>query len=102
MPNEMPTISKVKAVGPSAVEVTWKGGDTDRIELAGWIGTGDDVLAPLRDPAVFKTARVGLYGSMVAWADNDDLAIDAFHLQRIADEQRGRTRDAGREGCARW
>ena len=51
MPNEMPTISKVKAVGPSAIEVTWKGGETDRIELAGWIGTGDDVLAPLRDPA---------------------------------------------------
>lgn len=42
------------------------------------------------DPAVFKTARVGLYGSMVAWADNDDLAVDAPHLQRIADEQRGR------------
>jgi hypothetical protein len=50
---------------------------------------GDSILARLRDPAVFKTARVGLYGSMVAWADNDDLAIDALHLQRIADEQRG-------------
>ena len=90
MPKDIPRISKVKAVGPSEIEVIWKGGGIDRIELAAWIATGDDILAPLRDPAVFKTARVGLYGSMVAWADNDDLAIDAFHLRRIADEQCGR------------
>ena len=89
MPNDVPTISKVKPVGPFAIEVTWKGGGTDRIELAGWIGTGNDILAPLRAPKVFETARVGLYGAHVAWADNEDLAIDAFHLKRIAIEQRG-------------
>jgi hypothetical protein len=89
MPKDIARISKVKAVGPSTIEVTWKGGGIDRIELTAWVGTGNSILASLRDPAVFKTARVGLYGSMIAWADNDDLAIDALHLQRIVDEQRG-------------
>jgi hypothetical protein len=84
----MPRISKVKAVGPSKVVVTWKGGGTDNVELVGWIATGGDVLASLRDPKVFNTAHVGLYGAMVAWSDDDDLAIDALHLKRIADEQR--------------
>jgi hypothetical protein len=90
MPQAMaiPRISKVKAVGPSKVTVTWKGGGTDHVELVGWIATGGDILAPLLEPKVFKTAHVGLYGAMVAWSDDDDLAIDAFHLKRIADEQR--------------
>jgi hypothetical protein len=84
----MPRISKVKAVGPSKVTVTWKDGGTDHVELVGWISTGGDVLARLRDPKVFRTAHVGLYGAMVAWSDDEDLAIDALHLKRIADEQR--------------
>jgi hypothetical protein len=37
---------------------------------------------------LFKTALVGEYGAMVAWGDNDDLTIDALHLQRIGAEQR--------------
>jgi hypothetical protein len=45
MPNEIPTIRKVKAVEPSAIAVTWDGGDTDRIELTGWIATDGDILA---------------------------------------------------------
>ena len=89
MPKDIPAILKVTTTGPSAVEVTWKGGSKDHIELAGWIATGGDILAALRDPALFKTALVGEFGAMVAWGDNDDLAIDALHLQRIAAEQRG-------------
>lgn len=98
MSKNVPRISKVKAVGPSSIEVTWKGGGTDRIELTGWIGAGDDILAPLRDPKVFKTAHVGLHGAHVAWADNEDLAIDAFHLKRIAEEQRA----IGASELAQW
>lgn len=84
----MPRIGKVKAVVPSKLTVSWKDGSTDRVELVGWIATGGDILAPLHDPKVFKTAHVGLYGAMVAWGDDEDLAIDALHLKRIADEQR--------------
>lgn len=53
--------------GPSTIDVTWDGGDTDRVELARWIATGGDVLAPLLDPKVFKTAHVGEYGAHIAW-----------------------------------
>ena len=88
MPKHIPTINKVKVAAPSAITVTWKGGGTDHIELAGWVATGGDILAPLLDPKMFKTARVGEYGAMVAWGDSEDLAIDALHLQRIAGEQR--------------
>jgi hypothetical protein len=88
MPKDIPTIRKVKTTGPSAIEVTWKGGSTDHIELAGWIATGGDILAALRDPALFKTALVGEHGAMVIWGDNEDLTIDALHLQLIATEQR--------------
>jgi hypothetical protein len=45
MPNEIPTIRKVEAVGPSAIAVTRDGGDTDRIEPTGWTATGSDILA---------------------------------------------------------
>lgn len=67
MPNDIPTIHKVKVVGTSTIDVTWDGGDTDRVELARWIATGGDVLAPLLDPKVFKTAHVGKYGAHIAW-----------------------------------
>jgi hypothetical protein len=93
MSKALPRIRKVKAIVDRVmvrypIEVTWKGGGTDRIELAGWIFTGGQTLAPLRNPEVFRTAHVGLYGAMVAWGENEDLAIDALHLKRIADEQR--------------
>jgi len=43
--------------------------------------------APLADTDLFRQARVASYGSAIAW-DDDDLAIDALHLKRLADEQR--------------
>jgi hypothetical protein len=88
MSKDIPTISKMRVLGPSRLTVTWKGGGTDAVDLTGWIATGDNILRPLLDEKIFKTARIGEYGRMVAWADNEDLAIDAFHLKRIADEQR--------------
>lgn len=86
--NSLPRIKSAKVAGPTALDIKWAGGDTDRIELGGWIATGGDVLAALRDPAVFRRARTGNFGASVEWGENDDLAIDAVHLARIASEQR--------------
>ncbi|MDQ3560850.1 MAG: hypothetical protein M3453_17040, partial [Pseudomonadota bacterium] len=59
------------------------------MNLAGWIATGGDILAPLRNPETFNTARVAEHGAAIAWGDPDgDLAIDAVHLQKLAAEQR--------------
>lgn len=91
--NTLPRIKSV-TVPPAAVPdaavviVEWKGGGGATASLAGWIGTGGDVLAPLRDPALFATARVCAYGSAIQWGEEGgDLAIDAEHLRRLAEEQ---------------
>lgn len=92
----MHTLPRIKsvAVPPSAapdqaiVTVEWKGGGGATANLAGWIGTGGDILAPLRDPALFATARIVAHGSAIQWGEEGgDLAIDAEHLRRLAEEQ---------------
>jgi hypothetical protein len=84
----MTRIECIRVTGPSSISVSFEDGTGDRIELAGWIAIGGDVLAPLRDTSVFKTARIGANGECVRWGENDDLAIDASHLRGIAELQR--------------
>jgi type IV secretory pathway TrbD component len=88
MGQTMPRVSAVGAVGGSVIKVKWKDRSSDRIDLSGWIATGDDILAPLREAEIFKSPRVSEYGASVAWGDDDDLRIDAVHLEQIAAEQR--------------
>ena len=88
MEGEIPRIEAVKVDAPSSLIVRWRGkrgGDT--VNLTGWIATGGDVLAPLKDASIFGRAHVASYGAAVAW-DDGDLAIDAMHLKMLADEQR--------------
>jgi len=69
------------------LRVTWsnkRGGNT--IDLTGWIATGGDILKPLSEEAIFARAAVANYGAAVAW-DDGDLAIDAMHLKKLAEEQ---------------
>jgi hypothetical protein len=84
----LPRIQSVAAEGPTMLKVKWKGGSANSIDLAGWIATGSPALAPLKDPAIFSHPRVVEYGTAVAWDDDDDLMIDAAHLELIASEQR--------------
>lgn len=88
MDRTIPRISTVGAVARSTIKVKWKDRSSDRIDLSGWIATGGEMLAPLRDVDVFKNPRVEEYGSSIAWGDDDDLRIDAVHLEQIAAEQR--------------
>lgn len=85
---DLPWIASLIVDGePSMLTVLWKDGDRSAVNLSGWIAT-NPILAPLRDRAMFETARVGDYGADVQWGDDDDLAIDADHLRMIAEEQR--------------
>ncbi len=95
--DRMPRIQKVTASLPTALSVKWKGGQTDRIDLAGWIATGGDILAPLGNPDVFGRPFIDDYGASVAW-NGDDLRIDAVHLALLAQEQR----PFGAREAARW
>jgi hypothetical protein len=83
-----PRIEKVAVTGPTALQVKLRDGRELPVILAGWIGTGGDVLAPLKDPEVFATAHVAEHGTAVGWAEDDDLMIDAIHLEKLADEQK--------------
>jgi hypothetical protein len=86
----MPRIADVAATGPSALRIKWR--DKSRpstIDLAGWIATGGELLAPLKNPKVFERVAVADYGAAVAWGDEDgDLRIDAVHLEMLASEQK--------------
>lgn len=83
-----PHVSAVGAVGAGIIKVKWKDRSSDRIDLSGWIATGGDILLALRDADIFKNPRVSEYGASVAWGEDDDLRIDAVHLEQIAAEQR--------------
>jgi hypothetical protein len=88
MEKELPRIEAVTVDGPSTLHVRWRGDKhEDTVNLIGWIATGGDILAPLRDPEVFAQAAVESHGRAVGWGD-DDLAIDALHLKKLAEEQR--------------
>jgi len=99
MSSPLPRIETVTVVGCTTLGVKWRDGSSDRIDLAGWIATGSEILRPLADPDTFRTAQVGGYGGMIYWGDEDgDLAIDALHLQLLAEEQR----PFRREDLIRW
>ena len=88
MKNTPPRIESAKVDGPSSLRIRWKGQRTTSVvDLAGWIATGGELLASLKEPGVFARAEVGGYGSAVEW-DEGDLAIDAVHLKLLADAQR--------------
>jgi len=84
-----PRILAVGATGPGTLKIKWKDRSADRVDLSGWIATGGETLVRLRNADVFGNPKVSDYGTSVAWGDeDDDLRIDAVHLQEIAAEQR--------------
>jgi hypothetical protein len=89
MEREIPKIDAVAVAGPMSLRIRWRQDilPAESVNLAGWIATGGELLAPLKDPAVFTRAHVAANGGAVAW-DDDDLMIDSMHLKLLMDEQR--------------
>jgi hypothetical protein len=85
--DKTPRIQAVTVDGATTLKIKWRRGLTDSVDLAGWIAGGGDILVALQEPALFRKPRVADYGAAVAW-DDDDLRIDAVHLQQLALEQR--------------
>jgi len=87
---EIPRIEAVSVDGPMTLRVRWMGERTsDAINLAGWIATGREQLKQLTDAAIFAGVKVFNYGEAVGWGnEDDDVAIDAFHLKMLAEEQK--------------
>ncbi|HWP14274.1 MAG TPA: hypothetical protein VNM46_01475 [Xanthobacteraceae bacterium] len=98
MDQSMPRVATVGSSGAGVITVKWKDRTSDRVDLSGWIATGGDILAPLRDEEIFGSPRVSEYGASIAWGNDDDLRIDATHLELIAAEQR----PFGARAAAAW
>ena len=95
--DKTPRIERVAVRGPTTLRIKWRRGTSDDIDLAGWIATGDNTLARLDNSDLFGKARITDYGAAVAW-DDDDLRIDAVHLEQLALEQR----PFGAKEAAKW
>src|SRR6516162_7792876 len=95
--HKTPRVQSVAARKPTTARIKWRRGRSDDIDLAGWIATGGEILAQLNNPDLFGKARIADYGAAVAW-DDDDLRIDAVHLEQLAQEQR----PFGTKEAAEW
>jgi hypothetical protein len=84
----MPRIERVTPASNMTLEIRWKDAPASSANLVGWIATGGELLAPLKSIDVWTTAAVKDHGATVEWA-GDDLAIDAYQLFQIAEDQRG-------------
>jgi hypothetical protein len=94
---DTPRIESVTPASKMTLEIQWKGAPASAANLVGWIATGGELLAPLKSADVWKTASVSDYGATVEWA-GEDLAIDAYHLFQIAEDQR----DFAVEDLRKW
>ncbi|MDL2410456.1 DUF4160 domain-containing protein [Rhizobium calliandrae] len=84
---DMPRIESVTPASNITLDIQWKDAPASAANLVGWIAMGGELLAPLKSPEVWKTATVTDYGATVEWV-GEDLAIDAYHLFQIAEDQR--------------
>lgn len=89
-----PGLTAVRPAGGTTLEVAFVGDEWRVVELESWIGVVRP-LQPLRDPALFATARVAFDGAGVAWGEvvgeggEGTLDMDGEQLWRMAGEQAG-------------
>jgi hypothetical protein len=88
MNTELPRIETVSPRAGKTLALVWAGRGEDVVDLSGWIATGGDALRVLDKPDIFRTATLVDYGTAIQWTDDEDLAIDAYHLSLLANQQR--------------
>jgi len=82
------TLTRVRAVPPASLEMSFADGQRLRVNLAPIIGA-HKVLAPLATPEVFAKPRLVDDGCAVAWGDDGLLELAADNLRARAIEQAG-------------
>jgi hypothetical protein len=82
--DELPNIQKVRSSDGSSLRLKFRNKPWRAVNLSGLIAR-HAVLAPLRDPAVFKRAEVIDWGAAVGWPG--DLDLGASTLWQMAEEQ---------------
>lgn len=79
-------VEAIEVLEEYRLAVTFGDGARMQIDLAGVIDRYP-ALSPLKDPALFASARVGEFGSGVVWSDELDLAGDNLRAEAV--EQAG-------------
>jgi hypothetical protein len=82
------TLSGVQAVPPASLLLHYVDGEQFEVSLVDMIKRRRS-LDRLKDPEVFKSARVGDHGASVIWANDDELELAADNLRARAVEQAG-------------
>lgn len=80
----MRRIENLKLGEPFKLTVYWRDGGIASVDMAGVIG-GFDLFAPLKDLALFATAKAVNHGGGIGWDNGLDFSADS--LQHLADEQ---------------
>jgi hypothetical protein len=80
---------------PYRLTIAWDEGAQMSVDFADLVGTG--VFAPLKDPEIFSTARVGERGRWIEWpnrarsGDEPIVEVDADALYEMGMSQRARS-----------
>lgn len=76
------TIAAVRAIGPSALHVSWSDGTAAAIELGAILD--DRAFAPLRDPGEFAKVELDDWGHSLAWPSGVELGADMLWLETLS------------------
>ena len=76
--NTPPRIEEVTAIEAASLLIRWTTGETMHADIGDWM-VRFALLKPLRDPGIFKKARVGWYGHSVEWSDDIELGADQLY-----------------------
>lgn len=91
------TIASCTALPDYRIALAFADGCSFTVDLSDWIAR-TRVLHPLRDAALFATARSDARGGYVVWIE-DDLELAADNLRNLATEQAG---GIGHERMVEW
>lgn len=76
------SIAAVRAIGPSALHVSWSDGTAADLDLGAILD--DRAFAALRDPAEFSKVEVGDWGHSLAWPSGVELGADMLWFETLS------------------
>ena len=78
----MRSISRVQAVAPSTLRLTWSDGAQAEFSIERMLQ--DRRFAALLDPSAFERVKVGDWGHSLEWATGEDLGADTLWLETLS------------------
>ena len=73
-----PLINAVRVTAPLTLEIDWSSGETLGVDVSRLVSRFK-FYAPLKDSAVFATAKADEWGHAVSWSGNIDMGADALY-----------------------